>query len=583
MAALSDKTLSLQDAERTPDQVPGAVPAAPFDVETFLAEERGKDLLRFSTAGSVDDGKSTLIGRLLYDTQNVYEDQLSAIVGKGSAGEGRLDLALLTDGLRAEREQGITIDVAYRYFATRRRKFIIADTPGHEQYTRNMATGASTADVAIVLVDARKGVLVQSRRHAYIAALLAVPHIIVAVNKMDLVDYSEQSYSRIRADFARFFGSLEEHHSSVLHFVPVSALAGENVARASGHMPWYGGPTLLALLENIPSTGRATLAPFRFAVQRVLRPHHNFRGFAGQISAGTVKPGDPVLVLPSQQRTTVRSIVTYDGELAEATSPLSVCLTLRDEIDISRGDLLVTPESPAHVARSLSASLVWMSEQELKLGKRYLLKHTSRTVQASVRALRYSVQVADLSRSEATTLSINGIGLVEIDTVQPLALDLYSANRDMGSFVLIDPETNATAAAGMVREVLGDLLASAPGQDTAPVTAEERARRWGHTGAHLALTGTVAFARAVERALLDHGATVFWCEPGDTALQQAITSGGGIAITLVPAAPGRAEASIGRHLSRTITNTEGSHGGDVEAVLALLKKAGVWTGRGAAR
>ncbi len=557
--------------------------AAHFDVEAFLSEERGKDLLRFSTAGSVDDGKSTLIGRLLYDTQNVYDDQVRSIEGKGSAGEGQLDLALLTDGLRAEREQGITIDVAYRYFATRRRKFMIADTPGHEQYTRNMATGASTADVAIVLVDARKGVLVQSRRHAYIAALLGVPHVVVAVNKMDLVEYAEESYTRIRSEFAEFFVGLEEHGASTLHFVPVSALAGDNVVRRSTRMPWYEGPTLLELLEGIPSIERAVAAPFRMAVQRVLRPNQNFRGFAGQISAGTVRPGDRVRVLPSGRSSIVQAIVTFDGDLQEASAPLSVCLTLDDEIDISRGDMLAAPETPATVVRSFTASVVWMDAEPLVTGKRYLLKHTSRMVQAAVRAVRYSVDVVDLERSHATTLGINGVGLIEVETVQPLALDLYAANRHTGSFVLIDAETNATVAAGMVRELLAESSAAVV---RGPVTPEERARRWGHRGAHLALAASPAFADEVERALLERGAVVFRCGATDTRLQQAIVSGGGIALTLIAAESGESRVQIFIKSTGTVTDGQASRdlagygsesdlAASVDAVLRLLRESGV--------
>ena len=547
------------------------------DVETFLEQERAKDLLRFSTAGSVDDGKSTLIGRLLYDTQNVYDDQVHSIEGKGSAGEGQLDLALLTDGLRAEREQGITIDVAYRYFATKRRKFIIADTPGHEQYTRNMVTGASTADVAIVLVDARKGVLVQSRRHAYIAALLAVPHVIVAINKMDLVAYAEASYTHACEEFSLFFAGLEEHGSSKLHFVPVSALIGDNVARGSDRMPWYDGPTLLELLESIPSTEQVADAPFRFAVQRVLRPDQNFRGFAGQISAGTVRPGDSVLVLPSQRRTTVRSVVTYDGELESAAAPLSVCLTLEDEIDISRGDMLVAVDRPASVTRSFTASLVWMDAQALVLGRRYLLKHSSRTVQVNVRAIRYGVDVADLSRNQATTLAMNAIGMVEIEAAQPLTLDLYKANRHTGSFVLIDTETNATVAAGMVREVLADARTVIA---RGPVTAEERALQWGHTGAHLELTGSTAFADAVERALLGVGAVVFRCDAGDAHMRQALIAGGAIVVTLTVAKDGPFRVQIGAYATTVVTDTD-EQGGPVDVVLAFLRESGVLKAAGA--
>jgi sulfate adenylyltransferase subunit 1 len=536
---------------------------APFDVEQYLAEERAKDLLRFSTAGSVDDGKSTLIGRMLYDTQSVYDDQIKSIEGKGTTAPGTLDLALLTDGLRAEREQGITIDVAYRYFATPRRKFIIADTPGHEQYTRNMATGASTADVAVVLVDARKGVLPQSRRHAYITALLGVGQVIVAVNKMDLVGHDEQTFRAIVDDFTRFFtgirfgvesdsaaesespkesdpdleagnpaksGRLKESDSSresehpggrdrasgrpsaVLHFVPVSALAGDNVVHASRNMPWYTGPSLLNLLETVPTAEGLRTAPFRMAVQRVIRPNLDFRGFAGQIASGTVRPGDEIVALPSGRTSKVKSIVTYDGELAEAHAPLSVTLTLEDELDISRGDLLAAPDSAPKTARHFTASLVWMDEQPLELGRRYLLKQTSQTVQAQVTALRSVVDIATLERrSGVDTLAMNGIGTVELETLRPLALDSYAANRHTGSFVLIDAQANATVAAGMVRSI--DTADQAVRATTlsieGPVTAAERTARWGHAGAHLTLTATTEIADAVERVLFGRGAFVF--------------------------------------------------------------------------
>src|ERR1700734_3619960 len=320
-----------------------------FSLSGFLAEEHARDLLRFSTAGSVDDGKSTLIGRLLYDTQSVYEDQLHSIEGKGTTGAGVLDLALLTDGLRAEREQGITIDVAYRYFSTSKRKFIIADTPGHEQYTRNMATGASTASLAIVLVDARKGVLIQSKRHACITALLGVRQIIVAVNKMDLVNYNERVFDSICENFTTFFEQLGDLRPPHLYFIPVSALEGDNVVHRTTEMSWYKGPSLLELLESVPTAESSGSDPFRFVVQRVLRPNQNFRGFSGQIAAGTIRPGDSVMVLPSRRTTRIRSIVTFDGDLAEAFSPQSVTLTFTDELDVSRGDLIVSSESPAIV------------------------------------------------------------------------------------------------------------------------------------------------------------------------------------------------------------------------------------------
>lgn len=434
--------------------------AESFDIAQYLSEERGKDLLRFSTAGSVDDGKSTLIGRLLYDTQSVYDDQLRSIEGKGTTAPGVLDLALLTDGLRAEREQGITIDVAYRYFSTAARKFIIADTPGHEQYTRNMATGASTADVAVVLVDARKGVLVQSRRHAYITALLGVRHVIVAVNKMDLVDYSEDVFRGIVRDFTNFFTALDVdgNGATALHFVPVSALAGDNVVHASKAMPWYTDATLLNLLEMIPSSQVVADAPFRMAVQRVIRPDLDFRGFAGQITTGMIRPGDRITALPSGRTSRVRRIVTFDGDLQEAISPLSVTLTLEDEIDISRGDLLVASDSLPHVAGSFAASLVWMDATPLDLHRRYLLKQGSRTVQANVHELLDIVDLAQVAGETSAsapvdTLTMNGIAEVAIETLQPIAFDSYAANRHTGSFVLIDLQTNATVAAGMIRRV----------------------------------------------------------------------------------------------------------------------------------
>ena len=422
-----------------------------FSLPKFLREERAKDLLRFSTAGSVDDGKSTLIGRLLYDTQSVYDDQVSSIAGKGTTAPGVLDLALLTDGLRAEREQGITIDVAYRYFSTARRKFIIADTPGHEQYTRNMATGASTASLAVVLVDARKGVLVQSRRHACIAALLGVRHVVVAVNKMDLVGYDEAAFDAIRAEFTAFLDELGELRPPHVSFVPVSALAGDNVVRGSAAMPWYAGPSLLELLESVPVAETQSDKPFRLAVQRVLRPDQDFRGLAGQIASGVIRPGDAVMVLPSGRSSRVQRIVTYSGDLEEAYAPMSVTVTLEDEIDAGRGDLLASLEDPPVVADRLTASLVWMGEQPLDAGRRYLLKHLSRTVPALVTAIEYRLNVDTLARESADQLALNEIGSVELQTRQPVAADSYVANRITGSFVLIDALSNATVAAGMIR------------------------------------------------------------------------------------------------------------------------------------
>jgi sulfate adenylyltransferase large subunit len=478
---------------------------AEFSIEAFLKQEREKDLLRFSTAGSVDDGKSTLIGRLLYDTQSVYDDQVNAIRGKGTAGP-HLDFALLTDGLRAEREQGITIDVAYRYFSTPRRKFIIADTPGHEQYTRNMATGASTADAAIVLVDARKGVLPQSRRHAYIATLLGVRHIVVAVNKMDLVNYDAATYFTIRAEFEKFarYAAAEAGNTPELHFIPVSALLGVNVVRASAETPWYEGPSLLEVLETLATAAHPKTAPFRMPVQRVIRPHHGFRGFAGQIASGQIALGDRITVQPSGRSSTVERIVTYDGDLERAHAPLSVTVTLTDELDISRGDLLTHASATTQTARHFSASLVWMDARPLDGSRRYLLKHTSQTMPAEVRLLNRIDLDASRTQS-AQTLEMNSIGVAEIETRRPIAVEPYSRNRALGAFVLIDAETNATAAAGMIREILQGEQREI---DTAPVTPLERATRWGHAGVVLRLRAPATVAHALERALLASGAFV---------------------------------------------------------------------------
>jgi sulfate adenylyltransferase large subunit len=493
-----------------------------FSLPGFLAEEHARDLLRFSTAGSVDDGKSTLIGRLLYDTQSVYDDQVRSIEGKGTTGTGNYDLALLTDGLRAEREQGITIDVAYRYFSTTKRKFIIADTPGHEQYTRNMATGASTASLAIVLVDARKGVLTQSRRHACITALLGVRHILVAVNKMDLVDYEENVFDSIRADFTAFFDQLADLRPPNLNFVPISALTGDNVVHPTTAMPWYTGPSLLELLQGAPAAEAGASDPFRFAVQRVLRPNHDFRGFAGQIAAGTIRPGDTIMVLPSGRTSSIRSIVTFDGELAVAQAPQSVTLTLTDELDISRGDLIVSPESPAVTTKRFTASLVWMDNKPLDVTRRYLLKHTSRTVQAQVAAIQYSLNVETLERRAAATLNFNDIGLVEIESIQPLAADRYSTSRTTGSFVLIDAVTNLTAAAGMIREI----NAEANTVLTNVVTAADRVARWGHSGAHIHLTGPTVFVDAAERTLFLRGAfLVRFASPSRETIEGLMAAG----------------------------------------------------------
>jgi bifunctional enzyme CysN/CysC len=411
------------------------------------------DLLRFSTAGSVDDGKSTLIGRLLFDSKGIFEDQLAAIERTSlRRGNAAVDLALLTDGLRAEREQGITIDVAYRYFATPRRKFIIADTPGHVQYTRNMVTGASTADLAIVLIDARKGSLEQSRRHAFIASLLGIPHIVVAVNKMDLVDYSEEVFDRICAEFAEWSGKLETHD---ITFIPISALNGDNVVERSDHMRWYQGPSLLYHLEHVHIASDRNLIDSRFPVQWIIRPqseeYHDYRGYAGQIATGTFKPGDEVVVLPYGTRTRIKSVETFEGALDEGVPPLSVSILLEDDIDISRGDMICRPHNQPTVTSEIDAMVCWMHERPMDVGGRYAIKHTTRGARAIVGEVRYRIDINSLHRDEgADSLGLNEIGRVQLRTSSPLFVDEYRKNRRTGSFILIDETTNETVGAGMV-------------------------------------------------------------------------------------------------------------------------------------
>ena len=432
-----------------------------FAIGEFLASEETKDHLRFSTAGSVDDGKSTLIGRLLYDSRNVYEDQIRAVtstIATPGQKQHNIDFAQLTDGLRAEREQGITIDVAYRYFSTQRRKFIIADTPGHEQYTRNMATGASTADLAIILIDARKGVLTQSRRHAYIASLLGIRHFVAAVNKMDLVDFSEQIYRDIETELGAL---IKQFGAASLVTIPVSALNGDNVVEPSLHTPWYIGPTLLEHLERVPVGILNDKKSFRLPIQRVIRPDDSYRGFAGQIAAGKVRKGDKVVALPSGRTSRIASITTFDGDLNEAYAPQSIALTLEDELDISRGDVIADISHPPLSTKALEAALVWFDESQLEHHKPYLLKHCTQTLNASVTRILYRTNVQTLEKELVHTFGMNDIGVVEIETTRPILFDSYADNRATGSFILIDAETNATAAAGMIRRGLSENAASA--------------------------------------------------------------------------------------------------------------------------
>jgi bifunctional enzyme CysN/CysC len=427
------------------------------------------DLLRFTTAGSVDDGKSTLIGRLLYDSKQVFEDQLEHVAqaSERRGGEGVLDLALLTDGLRAEREQGITIDVAYRYFATPRRRFIIADCPGHQQYTRNMVTGASTADLAVILLDARRGVLEQSKRHAFISALLGIPHLVVAVNKMDLVDYSQERFQELVAEFAGFAEKLEQEPDIV--YIPISALNGDNVVERSAQMSWYDGPahpTLLELLEQVEvAYDHPYETPARFPVQWVIRPAtgaagaEDYRGYAGQLASGALRKGDEVLVLPGGGSTRIAAIDTYDGELDEALAPMSLTLRLQDELDISRGEIICRAEDAPTVARELEADICWMGERALRAGGRYVIKHTARSATAIVEELLDRVDVDTLERvAGPTELALNDIGRVRLRTSAPLTFDPYERNRRTGSFILIDEATNETVGAGLVGMDLASTL-----------------------------------------------------------------------------------------------------------------------------
>ena len=515
---------------------------ASFRIEDFLAAEQAKDLLRFTTAGSVDDGKSTLIGRLLYDSQSVYEDQLKSVT-KASVNRsaGPIDFSLLTDGLRAEREQGITIDVAYRYFATARRKFIIADTPGHEQYTRNMATGASTADLAVILVDARNGVLQQSRRHAYIASLLGIPNFVIAVNKMDAVGYEESVFRAIENEFRDFLGRLAVQKSAPqVYFLPISALEGDNVVRPSRNMPWFEGPSLLEFLETVPVHHRTRAAAFRFPVQRVIRPDQDFRGYAGQVVSGVIRPGDGILALPSGRRSRVQSIETFDGPLDEAVAPMSVTLTLEDELDISRGDMIVSARKPPEAARLFDASVVWLSEQPLDSARPYLLKHTSQTLPAEVRAVRHRVNVTTLAHEPSEHLEMNGIGVLRIETSRPIFLDAYSQNRSTGSLILIDPQTNATVGAGMILAPVmierGRLAADVITLRHERVTPVERMARYRHGGAIVSLGDRKSLAWIVERRLFDRGCSVTVLENGSHRTIAALEDAG-LLVLLVSGEP----------------------------------------------
>lgn len=475
------------------------------DIEGYLALHQNKELLRFITCGSVDDGKSTLIGRLLHDSKLIYEDQLAAVQNDskrlGTTGE-EIDLALLVDGLQAEREQGITIDVAYRYFSTTKRKFIIADTPGHEQYTRNMATGASTADLAVILIDARYGVQTQTRRHSFIVSLLGIKHTVIAINKMDLVDYSQARFEEIKQEYLEFAQSLELND---LHFVPLSALKGDNVVHSSEKMQWYNEAPLLSQLESIKIHQEAAEAPLRFPVQYVNRPNLDFRGYAGTVASGSVAIGDEIQVLPSGKRSRVKQIVTWDGNLARANAQQAVTLTLEDEIDISRGDMLVHPHTSAAPQRNFNAHLVWMADAPLVPGRNYLLKLSSGSSSAVVNRIHHRIDVNSLERTSPSVLGLNEIAEVEISAERPVVVDDYQSLRQTGAFILIDRLTNTTVAAGMVsgtqRSDTGVTLYSEPA-----VSTEQRANRLGQQAAIIGLPDADnPLLYSLERALFERG------------------------------------------------------------------------------
>lgn len=492
------------------------------DIDAYLKQHEHKELLRFLTCGSVDDGKSTLIGRLFYDAKLIYEDTLQSLESDsekhGTTG-GTFDPALFTDGLKDEREQGITIDVAYRYFSTERRKFIIADTPGHEQFTRNMATGASTADLAIILVDARHGVIEQTKRHSFIVSLLGIKHVMVAVNKMDLpeVGYSQEVFEKIRADYLTFY---ERMSFSDLHFIPISALLGDNIINPSENMPWYKGATLMHFLDTVNIGSDRNFEDFRFPVQFVNRPNLDFRGFCGTVSSGIIRKGDEVMALPSRKTSKVKQIVTHDGELEEAFVPQSITLTLEDEIDITRGDMIVRPGNVPKVGQKFDAEIVWMSEEPLVAGKQYLFKQTTKAVVGTISKLRYRIDVNTISRADAARLSLNEIGRCSISLNEPISYDGYKRNRSTGAFIMIDRLTNVTVGAGMIllrrtSEETGahwDDEGAGEGLTTnlSAVTPEERSARFGQKPATLLITGLpcsgkTSLAHALERKLFDQG------------------------------------------------------------------------------
>lgn len=493
------------------------------DINAYLAQHERKELLRFLTCGNVDDGKSTLIGRLLHDSKMIYEDQLAAVqadsVKSGTTGAGKIDLALLVDGLQAEREQGITIDVAYRYFSTSTRKFIIADTPGHEQYTRNMATGASTCDLAIILIDARYGVQTQTKRHSFIASLLGIKHIIVAVNKMDLVDYSEATFNKIKEDYLAFTQSLSLHD---IRFIPISALDGDNVVNRSVNMSWFSGEPLMDALNNVKIANDYNFTDARFPVQYVNRPNLDFRGFCGTVASGLFHKGDRITALPSGKSSKIKSIVTYEGELEQAFPPMAVTLTLEDEIDISRGDMIVGNETtPAIVADKFNAHIVWMNEKALSPGRQYTLKLATRSVSGSVSLIHHRIDVNTLEHHDANELKLNEIGYCTVSVNAPVVFDPYQASKGTGSFIIIDRLSNGTVGAGMIVGATGEEVLQ-------PVSTEERSARFSQKATAVALIGQNSRETAyqIERRLFDNGHAATVLEAQNPLLIDAIKNAG---------------------------------------------------------
>ena len=494
-----------------------------LNIKEFLDQDEKKDLLRLLTAGSVDDGKSTLIGRLLFDSKKLYEDQLVALERDskrvGNAGEDNIDYALLLDGLKAEREQGITIDVAYRYFSTNKRKFIIADTPGHEQYTRNMITGGSTASLAIILVDARTGVITQTKRHSYLISLLGIKHVVLAVNKMDLVNYSQEVFDKIVNDYKTFVAPF---NIPDIQCIPLSALKGDNVVDPSPNMTWYTGLPLLGFLETVHVASDQNFENFRYPVQYVSRPNLDFRGFCGKVASGIVRKGDEIVALPSGKKSRIKSIYTYDGELDEAFPPQSVTLTLEDEIDVSRGEMLVHPSDLPRIGRNFEAMLVWMDEKEMDAGQQYYLKHTTNTTRAHIDSIRYKVDVNTLKQSATEALTLNEIGRVTLATNKPLFFDPYQNNKNCGAFILIDPITNNTCAVGMIIDQINsediasnitDEVRRQMAQGISAVPLEEKEKRLDQKGCVFSIAGNSPeakreYAYLLERRLTDIGRTV---------------------------------------------------------------------------